>query len=126
MRLGPNFVPERYRGRNLYRHNPNVTLMRTTAEENREAGAWIAARLNRCDGPLRFLLPEGGVSALDAPGQPFHAPAGDAALFDAIESALRPTETRRLLRLPQHINDPAFSAALVENFREIARPRQDR
>jgi uncharacterized protein (UPF0261 family) len=113
-------VPERYRRRNLHRHNPNVTLMRTTAEENATMGAWLAARLNRCDGPVRFLIPEAGVSALDAPGEPFHDPAADAALFAALTRDFQQTETRRLIRLPLHINDAAFSAALVDNFRSIA------
>jgi uncharacterized protein (UPF0261 family) len=113
-------VPERYRGRNLHRHNPNVTLMRTSAEENATMGAWLAARLNRCEGPVRFLIPEAGVSALDAPGEPFHDPAADAALFAALTRDFHQTETRRLIRLPLHINDAAFSAALVDNFRSIA------
>jgi uncharacterized protein (UPF0261 family) len=113
-------VPERYRQRLLYKHNPNVTLMRTTAAENRELGMWIAGRLNRCEGPVRFLIPEGGVSALDAPGQPFCDPEADEALFEAIAAGLRQTDRRRLVRLPYHINDPRFSAALAANFREIA------
>jgi len=113
-------VPERYRSRNLYRHNPQVTLMRTTPEENRQMGAWIAERLNRCEGPVRLLIPEKGVSAIDAPGQPFHDPEADAALFDTLEAGLKQTEMRRLERLPLHINDPEFSAALVARFREIA------
>lgn len=112
-------VPERYRQRTLYPHNPNVTLMRTTAEENRQMGAWIAERLNRCDGPVRFLIPEGGISAIDAPGQPFHDPEADAALFDALEEHLVETADRRLVRLPLHINDPAFSEALARTFRDI-------
>jgi uncharacterized protein (UPF0261 family) len=69
---------------------------------------------------VRFLLPEGGVSAMDAPGQPFHDPAADNALFDAIAATLVQTAGRRLIRLPHHINDPEFSAALVDNFRQIA------
>ena len=60
-----------------YIHNPNVTLMRTTREENRGDGRWIGERLNRMEGPVRFLLPEGGVSLLDAPGKPFHDPEAD-------------------------------------------------
>ena len=98
-------MPERYRGRTFYEHNPQVTLMRTTPEENRRMGQWIGERLNQMDAPVRFLLPEGGVSALDAPGQPFHDPAADAALFEALEETVRQTSTRRLIRLPQHIND---------------------
>ena len=117
---GPESVPEKYRNRKLHRHNPQVTLMRTTAEENARIGAWIADRLNRCDGPVRFLIPERGVSAMDAPGEAFHDPEADSALFAALETNIRQTERRRLVRLPLHINDPAFSAALVENFREIA------
>jgi uncharacterized protein (UPF0261 family) len=112
-------VPERYRGRNLYVHNPQVTLVRTTAEENAAIGRWIGERLNACDGPVRSLLPEGGVSLIDAPGQPFHDPAADAALFAAIEATVRRTERRRVVRLPQAINDPEFAAALVEAFREV-------
>ena len=112
-------VPERFRGRQLYKHNPNVTLMRTTAEECRAIGQWIAEKLNACEGPVRFLIPEKGVSALDAPGQAFHDPEADAALFDALEKSLKQTASRRLTRLPLHINDPAFSTALVQNFWEI-------
>lgn len=112
-------VPERFRSRKLYRHNPNVTLMRTTPAECEEIGRWIAEKLNACDGPVRFLIPEKGVSALDAPGQPFHDPQADAALFGALEATLRQTPSRRLTRLPLHINDPEFAAALVRDFREI-------
>jgi uncharacterized protein (UPF0261 family) len=113
-------VPVRYRDRQLYVHNPQVTLMRTTAEENRRIGEWLGAKLNACAGEVRFLIPEGGVSAIDAPGQPFHDPAADAALFAALEASVRPTARRRLIRLPHHINDPQFAAALVASFREIA------
>ena len=112
-------VPELFRDRKLHWHNPQVTLMRTTPDENRQIGAWIAKRLNLCEGPVRFLLPEKGVSAMDAPGEPFHDPEADAALFASIETALKQTADRRLVRLPLHINDRAFSAALVETFREI-------
>jgi len=119
--FGPfDTVPERYRSRNLYRHNPQVTLMRTTAEENRQMAEWIAERLNRCSGPVRILIPEKGVSAIDTPGQPFHDAEADAVLFDTLEARLQRSENRRLERLPYHINDPDFSAALVENFRAIA------
>lgn len=116
----PATVPERYRGRLFYPHNAQVTLMRTTAEENARQGAWIAERLNQCDGEVRFLLPEGGVSALDAPGQAFWDPAADAALFEAIERDFIQTERRRLIRVPHHINDPRFASIAVEHFRAIA------
>jgi uncharacterized protein (UPF0261 family) len=116
-------VPARYRSRNLYVHNPQVTLMRTTAEENRRMGAWIGDKLNACEGEVRFLIPEGGVSMIDAPGQPFHDPDADAALFEALEATVRQTERRRLIRLPHNVNDPEFAEALVSSFGEIARPR---
>ena len=112
-------VPERFRERKLYKHNPNVTLMRTTPEECRAIGQWIAEKLNACEGPVRFLIPDQGVSALDAPGQAFYDREADAALFDALEKTMKQTASRRLTRLPCHINDPEFSAALVEQFRAI-------
>ena len=112
----PDTVPPRYRARLLHRHNPNVTLMRTTPTECRAIGDWIGARLAACQGPLRFLIPERGVSALDAPGAPFHDPEADAALFAAIEAHLGP----RAVRLPLHINEPGFAAAAVAAFREIS------
>ncbi|MBQ0924703.1 Tm-1-like ATP-binding domain-containing protein [Saccharopolyspora endophytica] len=112
-------VPQHYRDRNLYVHNPQVTLMRTTAQECREIGSFIARKLNACRGPVRFLLPTAGVSMLDAPGQPFHDPEADAALFDTIEREVDQTEDRRVLRVGHNINDEEFVAALLASFREI-------
>src|SRR5690606_14700829 len=86
-------VPQKFQGRNLYRHNPQITLMRTTAEENAAMGRWIGERLNMMEAPVRFFLPEGGVSALDAPGKPFFDPAADDALFRALEATVRQTST---------------------------------
>jgi uncharacterized protein (UPF0261 family) len=113
-------VPERFRARRLYRHNPTVTLMRTTADECRAIGEFIASKLNAMTGPVRFLIPEGGVSAIDRPGQPFHDPDADRALFSAIERNFRPGPNRRLMRLPLHVNDEAFADALVAAWREVA------
>jgi len=113
----PETVPAAFQGRLFYRHNPNVTLMRTTAEECARIGRWIADKLNRMDGPVTFFLPEGGLSALDAPGQPFFDPEADRALFDTLEALVRPTGQRRLVRLPLHINDPTFADAVVRAFR---------
>ncbi|MGE0312368.1 MAG: Tm-1-like ATP-binding domain-containing protein [Lautropia sp.] len=112
-------VPARYRARRLYAHNPNVTLMRTTADECRRIGEYVAHAINRMQGPVRFLIPEGGVSALDAPGQPFHDPDADKALFDAIAGAFRPAPNRRIVRVPHHINAPAFADAVVANLAEV-------
>lgn len=116
----PETVPERYRGRKFYPHNPQITLMRTSVEDNVRQGRWIAGRLNRCKGKVLFLLPTGGVSALDAPGQAFFDPAADAALFDTLVAELRPTDHRRLVRVPYHINDPRFAEIAAEGFLTIA------
>lgn len=116
----PETVPLRFRDRNLYKHNPNVTLMRTTAEECRQIGEWIGRKLNACDGEVRFLIPEKGVSALDIGGGAFFDPVADAALFEAIERTVRQTERRRIIRLPLHINDPEFANAAVAAFLSIS------
>jgi uncharacterized protein (UPF0261 family)/ABC-type branched-subunit amino acid transport system ATPase component len=122
--FGPmDTVPAEFRNRNLYRHNPQVTLMRTTPAENARVGRWIAERINRCEGPVRFLIPEGGVSLIDAPGKPFWDPEADAALFRAIAETFRPAPNRQLLRLPYNINNPRFSDALVAAFNEVSRDR---
>jgi uncharacterized protein (UPF0261 family) len=93
--------------------------MRTTAEENRRFARWIAAKLNRTEAPFTLLIPEGGVSALDAPGQPFHDPEADAALFEELESAIEPAPGRSIRRLPLHINDPAFARIVVEAYLQV-------
>jgi uncharacterized protein (UPF0261 family)/energy-coupling factor transporter ATP-binding protein EcfA2 len=115
----PDTIPERYRGRKLHVHNPQVTLMRTTAEENERVGRWIGERLNAMDGPVRFFLPEGGVSALDALGQPFWDPDADTALFRALDQTVRQTSNRQLIRLKRNINEPEFASAIVAAFRSI-------
>ncbi|PJG56294.1 ABC transporter permease [Bradyrhizobium forestalis] len=115
----PDTIPERYRGRKFHVHNPQVTLMRTTVEENERMGRWIGERLNQMDGPVRFFLPEGGVSALDARGQPFWDPDADAALFRTLERTVRQAGNRQLIRIPKNINDPDFAAAIVSAFRTL-------
>ena len=112
----PETVPPRFRDRNLYKHNPNVTLMRTNAAECRQIGDWIGQKLNACEGEVRFLIPEKGVSALDIDGGAFFDPEADAALFEAIEQTVQQTDRRRILRLPLHINDPEFAKAAVAAF----------
>ncbi len=112
-------VPDRFRNRKLHVHNANVTLMRTTEDENRQIARWIAAKLNQSSSAVTLLIPEQGVSAIDAPGQPFHDPAADAALFDELESQVKHSESRRMVRCPLHINDPEFANALVAEFRRL-------
>jgi uncharacterized protein (UPF0261 family) len=113
-------VPPQFAGRTLYVHNPQVTLMRTTPEENRAIGRFIVERLNRMEGPVRFLLPLGGVSAIDVPGMPFHDPAADAALFETIRAGFVPAPNRKLIEVPAAINDRAFADAVLAAFRETA------
>ncbi|CCE02568.1 ABC transporter permease [Bradyrhizobium sp. STM 3809] len=127
----PETIPERYRGRKFHVHNPQVTLMRTTPAENAQIGRWIGERLNRMDGPVRFFLPEKGVSALDAQGQPFFDREADEALFRSLEQTVRQTSGRRLIRVPHHINDNEFAAAVIGAIRPMlgrlpARRRQAR
>jgi uncharacterized protein (UPF0261 family) len=112
-------VPEPFRGRRLHVHNPQVTLMRTTPEENRRCARWMAARLNRSHAPFTLLIPEKGVSALDAAGQPFHDPEADAALFEELERSIEPAASRRMQRLPLAINDAEFAIALATAFEEL-------
>lgn len=113
---GLETVPEQFRNRTLHVHNAQITLMRTTVEENREMARWMAPKLNRSRAPLTLLIPEKGVSLLDAPGMPFHDPAADAALFEELEALIETTPTRKIVRLPYHINDPEFAAAAAQEF----------
>jgi uncharacterized protein (UPF0261 family)/ABC-type branched-subunit amino acid transport system ATPase component len=115
----PDTVPQKYSSRSLYRHNPQVTVFRTTPEESALIGEWVGRKLNQMNGPVRFLIPEGGLDLLDLPGKPFYDPKADAALFDAIERTVKQTEKRRLIRLSYDINNPMFADALVRNFNEI-------
>ncbi|MHC8510052.1 MAG: Tm-1-like ATP-binding domain-containing protein [Rhodospirillales bacterium] len=112
-------VPLRYTDRLFYKHNPQVTLMRTTAEENAKIGMWIAAHLNQMEGPVRFILPEGGISALDAPEMPFWDPVANKALFDAIESTFKRSDSRKMIRSKHHINAPEFAQLCADALREI-------
>ena len=115
----PDTVPKQFAGRLFYHHNSNVTLMRTTPDECRRIGEWIGRKLSACNGPVRFLIPEKGVSALDVEGGAFFDPEADEALFTAIESSFAASGNRRIERLPYHINDPAFSKAVSDTFLSI-------
>ncbi|MGB6103574.1 MAG: Tm-1-like ATP-binding domain-containing protein [Pusillimonas sp.] len=115
----PDTVPAQHRDRNFCVHNAQVTLMRSTAQELALAGRRLAARLNQSPGPVRLLLPLAGLSALDAPGKPFHDPAANAALFAAIEDEFMQTDTHHLAKLDRHINDPEFAQALAKAVREV-------
>ena len=112
-------VPEKFNNRLFYQHNPQVTLMRTTIEECDAIGRWIGNRLNEMEGPVRFFLTEGGVSALDAPGQAFNDSVARKALFDALRSTVRETSNRQLITVSDHINDPAFAQTVVDTYRAL-------
>lgn len=112
-------VPQQFRNRQFHIHNPQVTLMRTSVEENREIGRWIADKLNAMQGDVRFLIPEKGLSLLDAEGQAFFDPIADAALFDTLEQHVIQTEKRQLIRVPANINDAEFAKAVLGHFGDI-------
>ena len=115
----PETVAPHYADRLFYAHNANVTLMRTSADECRAIGEWIGGKLNAAVGPVRFLLPLRGVSALDIEGGAFRDAEADAELFEAIERTVQWSSDRQLIRLDCHINDPSFAEAAVRAFHEI-------
>jgi uncharacterized protein (UPF0261 family) len=111
----PETVPARFAGRLLYHHNPQVTLMRTTGEENVELGGILAAKLNAATGPVALFVPLGGVSMLDARGQAFHDPDADAGLFKALSAGIDPAVVDLEVR-DENINDPAFADAIADRL----------
>lgn len=111
-------VPAKYKGRNFYQHNPTVTLMRTTVDENRQLGLMIAEKLNQCQAKAALLLPLKGVSMIDAPGQPFYGPEEAAALFAALtENITNPLV--EIIEVDANINDPVFSTAAAQKLVEL-------
>lgn len=115
----PSTVPEQYKDRQFYHHNAQVTLMRTTVEENRQMGHWIAEKLNACEGEIRFIIPTAGFSALDIDGAPFWDPKADQAFIDALTQHLVTTEKRQLILSPHHINSPEFCEQVIELHQKI-------
>ncbi len=113
-------VPEKFRTRRFYQHNANVTLMRTTPEENDELGKEIAHKASAARGPTAVLVPLKGVSALDAEGQPFWWPEADAALFQSLRNWMSPQV--RLIELDLHINDRAFAETAARTLLEMMKP----
>jgi uncharacterized protein (UPF0261 family) len=110
----PETLPEKYRGRLFHQHNPTVTLMRTTPEENDRLGTEIAHKASAARGPTAVLVPLRGVSALDRAGGPFWLPAADAALFQSLRNWISPHVD--LVELDLHVNDPAFADAAVRTL----------
>jgi uncharacterized protein (UPF0261 family) len=117
--FGPrDTVPERFEDRNLYVHNPTITLMRTTVEENAELGRRIAERLNGAESPTVLFVPLQGVSAIDVDGQPFRDEAADAALFEALRDGID-SDHVELHEVDADVNDPAFADAMVDRLHEL-------
>ncbi|CAI2040477.1 Uncharacterized conserved protein [Serratia fonticola] len=116
---GRDSIPERYAHRQFVEHNAQVTLMRTTPEENYQLGVWIGNKLNHCNGPVRFIIPEGGFSALDAPGQPFFDPQARQAFAEGLESTVIQTAQRQIIKTPHHINAPEFSSLVIAQFQDV-------
>jgi uncharacterized protein (UPF0261 family) len=114
-------VPSRFATRKFHIHNAHVTLMRTTPEDNRNIGRFIVERINQMWGPVRFLLPLKGISAIDAEGQVFHDPQANFALFDTIKQGWKKSSERELIEIDAHINDPAFATAAVAAYQSMSR-----
>ncbi|KAI5075085.1 hypothetical protein GOP47_0009161 [Adiantum capillus-veneris] len=112
-------VPTKFAHRKLFVHNEQVTVMRTTVEENKAAAQFIAKKINLSNAPVRILLPEKGISALDGSGNPFNDESATAALLEELESCIKQTPQRQVRRLPHHINDIEFADALSKEFLEI-------
>lgn len=113
-------IPERFADRNFYVHNPQVTLMRTSAEECAELGRILARKVNAYRAPVTVLLPRRGVSVISAPGEAFHDPVADAALFETLREELR--DDIEVISMDCLINDPEFARACAEALLQNLRP----
>jgi uncharacterized protein (UPF0261 family) len=110
----PDTVPEKFHGRRFYQHNPTVTLMRTTPEENDKLGKEIAEKVSAAKGPTAVLVPLRGVSAIDRESQPFWWPEADQALFQSLRHWISPRV--KLIELDLHINDAEFAQTAAETL----------
>ena len=115
-------VPERFEGRNLYVHNPTITLMRTTPDECRELGRRIGRKLSARTGPTALFVPLRGVSMIAVEGQPFHDPEADAALLEGLRETLGANV--EVHELDPDVNDPAFALAMADRLDEMIREAQ--
>lgn len=117
--FGPiDTVPEKFKGRKFYKHNPTVTLMRTTVEENKKLGEIIAEKLNKAEGPTVLMLPLKGVSMIDAEGQPFYGPEEDKILFDTLRENIDRSKVE-LIEMDAHINDKEFALTAAKRLLEL-------
>jgi uncharacterized protein (UPF0261 family) len=109
-------VPPQFEDRNLYVHNPSVTLMRTTKEEMVELGRQIARKLSAATGKTALFVPLKGVSMIDAEGQPFHDADADAALFATLRDGVG--DNVELIEMDNNVNDPEFAEAMADKLDE--------
>jgi len=116
----PDTVPEKFRARRFYQHNPTVTLMRTTPEENDRLGKEIAQKASAARGPTAVLVPLRGVSAIDKEGQPFWWPEADRALFQSLRNWMSPDVP--LIEVDTHINDPEFAELAARTLLDLMSP----
>ena len=114
---GIDTVPEKYKGRNLYEWNPNVTLLRTNVEENKRMGEMLAAAANASTAPVAFILPLKGVSMLDSEGGQFWDPEADRACFEAIKKNVKPGIP--VIEMNANINDAAFSEKVASTLSDM-------
>lgn len=110
----PETVPAKFKGRNFYQHNPQVTLMRTTPEECAQLGKILAQKINLSTGPVTVLIPLKAISVISAPGQKFHDSAADKALFETLKQNLR--KDIPIIELDCVINDPKFAEACAQTL----------
>jgi uncharacterized protein (UPF0261 family) len=117
--LGPvGTVPEKFKDRKFYQHNPTVTLMRTTVEENRKLGEEIGRKAAAATGPTCIMIPLKGVSAIDQSGKAFDDPAARQALYNGIRTT---HELVELIELDYHINDVGFAEAAAQKLLKLIR-----
>jgi uncharacterized protein (UPF0261 family)/predicted TIM-barrel enzyme len=115
-------LPDNYRsesGRTTYIHNEYVTLVRTTPEENKQMGVFLAHKINKSKQPFVLLIPEKGVSIIDTPGMPFHDEEADTVLFETLEELVTQDDNRKIVRVPYAINDPEFAKLATDMFTEV-------
>jgi uncharacterized protein (UPF0261 family) len=110
----PSTVPQKFMDRLFYHHNPQVTLMRTNADECHELGEWLATAVNQYAAPTTVLIPTRAISVISAPGGPFHDRLADTALFDAIRNHLDPKIAIEMVDL--EINSPEFASCCVRHL----------
>ena len=112
----PATIPDKFEGRRFHYWNPNVSLMRTDPEENAELGRILAEKASGSSAPTAIFLPLKGLSLLGAPGEEFHWPEADQALFDAIKRHLR--DDIPVYELDHNVNDEAFADAMTDKLLE--------